>query len=99
MDWLKKDALNRAWRTFWQAVGASIVVGLVDVGYQLLDHVTSAAADGTVVDWHDVWSWAGRAALAAVVMPVLAYLHRTKLDPSPVPSLTPPKSGLWQGPT
>jgi hypothetical protein len=89
MNWLKKDAVNRLWRTFWQAVGGTILVGLGDVGYQILDYFLASSA-GKVVDWGEVWTWAGRAAVMAVVVPVLAYLHRTKLDPSSVPSLTPP---------
>lgn len=90
MNWLKKDAVNRAFRTFWQAVGGTIVVGLTDVAYQVLDYFLSSAT-GQVVNWHEVWTWAGRAAVLAVVMPVLAYLHRTKLDPSSVPSAQPPR--------
>lgn len=89
MNWLKKDAVNRALRTFWQAVGATILAGLGDVAYQVLDYYLASAA-GKVVDWHEVWALTEKAAILAVVMPVLAYLHRTRLDPSGVPSLTPP---------
>lgn len=88
--WLKKDAINRAMRTLYQAFGATVLAGLADVGYQLLDRLVSATVSGAVIDWGETWSWTWHAALVTAAMPVLAYLHRKKLDPSAVPSLTPP---------
>lgn len=98
MKWLKRDALNRAWRTFMHSIGAAAIIGAVDAVIQVVVNALSVSATGAEVDWKQVATLAGSAALTAAVTPVLAYLHRLKLDPSPIPSATPPAQ-LWQGPT
>lgn len=91
MKWLKADAINRAWRTFMHSVGAAVVIAVIDAVGQVLVNALSVAARGALVDWGQVWHLAGAAALTAIVAPVLAYLHRMVLDPSPVPSAVPPE--------
>lgn len=89
MRWLKRDALNRAWRTFLQGVLAVVVVPAATAG---LDVLRQAILDGGIagVDWTATRERALTVAAATVVMAVSAYLHRLKLDPSPIPSAQPP---------
>lgn len=91
MNWLKKDALNRLWRTFYQAIGYAIVASVLGVVEQVAERVLTDAVSGAAIDWSEVWLWTRGGLLAAVVMPILAYLHRRKLDPSAVPSAEPPR--------
>lgn len=90
MNWLKKDALNRALRTFWQAVGLTIATSLGDLGVQLAERVVDSELHSTAIDWAEVATWTRHGAVAAVLLPLIAYWHRRKLDPSAVPSLPPP---------
>lgn len=91
MNWIKRDALNRAARTFYQAIGFAIVASLADLAYQVLDREIGDIAAGQAIDFGEMWLWTRTGLAAAVIMPIIAYLHRRKLDPSAVPSLTPPE--------
>lgn len=88
MNWIKKDALNRAWRTFSQALIAVVVVpGTIAAGEVL----RLALTDKTGFEWGVVGENMLIAFAVGAVMSVTAYLHRLKLDPSRLPSLEPPK--------
>lgn len=91
MNWLKKDALNRAWRTFCQAIGFALVASVGDLAYQVLNREMSDVLAGQPIDFTEMLTWTKTGLAAAVIMPILAYLHRKKLDPSPIPSATPPE--------
>lgn len=73
-----QDAANRSLRTILQ--GAAVVAVI--------------AAATALLDWLEAgefsWRTLGISALTAVLTAVLAYLHRTVLDPSGLPSATPP---------
>ena len=90
MNWIKKDALNRAWRTFCQAIGFALLASLADLAYQVLDRELADVAAGQPIDFAEMWLWTRTGLAAAVIMPVIAYLHRRRLAPSPIPSATPP---------
>lgn len=72
------DAANRTWRTTLQG---AVVVAILAVATALLDWLE--AGDFS-------WRTLGIAALTAALTAVLAYLHRTVLDPSGLPSALPP---------
>ena len=91
-SWLKKDALNRAWRVILQTVGAVIVIPAGDAALQVVKLALIDAASGKTFDWEQVATSAKWSALVGVVISVLAYLHRMKLDPSWIPSATPPEA-------
>lgn len=89
-SWLKRDALNRAWRVLLQTVGAVIIVpAVMAAGYVLQTALTDGAGDQGY-DWTAVGHDMLRAAVTGAVISVLAYLHRLKLDPSRIPSALPP---------
>lgn len=87
--WLKRDALNRAWRTILQGILAVVVLPATTAG---LDVVRQAILDGGIrgVDWAATQDRALTVAGATVVMAISAYLHRLKLDPTRLPSAQPP---------
>jgi len=86
--WLKLDAGNRAWRTILQGLLVTIVLPALVAGFQVLQN---AVTDGGPVDWTQVRDTALKAAVTAAMMAVAAYLHRIRLDPSPIPSAQPPR--------
>jgi hypothetical protein len=88
--WLEFDALNRAWRTFLQTAVAAGAAGALDAGGQALSRALTDKLGGGVVDWRQVGAVAASGALTAFLAPVAAYLHRTQLDPSSIPSAAPP---------
>jgi hypothetical protein len=88
--WLKVDALNRAWRTVLQGI---VTAALAAGGDAVLQ-----AIQGGNFDWHQVVKLAAGAAGTAAVMAILAYLHRTQLDPSVIPSALPPGAPGWPTP-
>lgn len=90
MKWLKRDALNRSWRTILQTVGAVVVIPAGDAALQVVKLALIDAAAGKQFDWASVATSAKWSAGVGVVISVLAYVHRLKLDPSPVPSAEPP---------
>ena len=87
--WLKRDALNRAWRTVLQFVVAVVVVPAADAVIQVAQRAVVDSMVGKPFDWGQVAVSARWGAVYAVTVAVLAYLHRTKLDPSPIPSAQP----------
>lgn len=90
MKWLKRDALNRAWRTILQTLGAVVLIPAGDAALQVLKLALIDAAAGKAFDWTSVMTSAKWSAGVGVVLSVLAYIHRLKLDPSPIPSAQPP---------
>jgi hypothetical protein len=88
MDFIKLDARNRAFRTLLQGAVAAFVVG----GLDAIRLALVSLGDG--FDLGHVVSTAALAGLAAAVTSVLSYLHRTLVDPSPVPSNAPPVDHL-----
>lgn len=79
------DARNRALRTFLQGVGYAVLAAAVMV---LLPVFTSAKS------WADFnWSVIAFALAQAVGMAVLSYVMRKVLDPSRIPTPTPPGDG------
>lgn len=85
--WLRLDGLNRAWRTVLQG---AVAAGLTAGGDVLLQVIMDDALNGRPVDWGQTGTRAAWTAGAAVLMAILAYLHRTRVDPTSVPSAQPP---------
>lgn len=78
----KADAGNRTLRTFLQGLGFTVLAAVVMVVYPVL-----SGAHG----WGDMhWSLLGFSLVQAAGMAVFAYLMRTVLDPSRVPTPLPP---------
>lgn len=73
-----QDAGNRTWRTTLQGVAAVVVLAIASA----------------VLDWLNAgdfsWRTLGISAVTAALTAVLAYFHRTVLDPSGLPSALPP---------
>ena len=86
--WLKADGRNRAWRTVLQGVAAVVLIPAADAALQVL---IDALTHGGPFDWGRTATLAGISALTAATMALAAYLHRTVVDPSPVPSAEPPR--------
>ncbi|UXE04764.1 membrane protein [Arthrobacter phage Shambre1] len=74
------DALNRAVRTWWQAIGATVAVA---IGTALLDLLSG----GDVFSW-EFWQKVITAAVVAVLAATGAYLSRFKAPPPTVPATT-----------
>jgi hypothetical protein len=89
-QWLKADARNRAWRTLLQFVGAVVIVPAGDAVLQVVSRAVVDSMAGKAFSWAEVGTAAKFGAAYAVTVAMLAYLHRAKLDPSPIPSATPP---------
>ena len=86
--WLRADGKNRAWRTVLQGVVAVVLIPAADAALQVL---VDALKHGGPFDWGRTAALAGTTALTAATMAGIAYLHRTVVDPSPVPSAEPPR--------
>jgi ABC-type amino acid transport system permease subunit len=79
---LTTDARNRSLRTFLQGLGFTVLAAVVMVLYPIV-----RGAHG----WGDLhWSLIGFALLQSAGMAVFAYLMRTVLDPSRIPTPLPP---------
>lgn len=89
--WLRLDALNRAWRTVLQGLVVAVLFPALDAGVQVARAAAQGALDGQAVDWRDVRTRALMAGATAALMAIAAYVHRAKVDPSPVPSAQPPQ--------
>ena len=89
--WLKRDALNRAWRTVLQGVVAVVLVPAADAAVQVVQRDLLGMFGGGPFDWRRTLISAGLAATTAAGMAVTAYFHRLKVDPSPLPSAEPPR--------
>lgn len=85
--WLQADGANRAWRTVLQGIVATALGAAGDV---VLQAIRDAALSGAGIDLGQVGTTAGYAAGTSLLVAVLAYLHRVKIDPSAVPSAQPP---------
>lgn len=79
---LAKDARNRAWRTLLQTAAATAVLAVAQA-------VIGWAAGGRFD-----WRLTAGAAITAAAAPILALLQRLVLDPSSLPSATPPTDPL-----
>jgi len=90
MKWLKADALNRAWRTVLQGVVVTVAAAAGDAAVQVLEDALRDAVSGGGFDWREVAVTAAYAAGTAAAMALTAYIHRYRVDPSPVPSALPP---------
>lgn len=89
-SWLKRDALNRAWRTILQTLMLVVVAPAADAALQVVQRSLVDSMMGQPFDWDQVGRTAMYAAGSGAAMAILAYIHRTKLDPSPLPSAEPP---------
>lgn len=89
-SWLKRDALNRAWRTILQTLMLVVLAPAGDAAIQVGQRALVESMMGQPVDWSHVGRTALYAAGSGAAMAVLAYIHRTKLDPSSIPSAQPP---------
>lgn len=89
-SWLKRDALNRAWRSIMQTFGAVILIPAGTAALEVVRVAFADAASGQGFEWARVLDSALWAAGVGAVISVLAYLHRLKLDPSRFPSAPPP---------
>lgn len=90
MNWLKRDAWNRAWRTIMQTVALVVIAPAVDAAVQAVHIALADGAAGAGWDWQSIGRTAASAAVMGASMSVLAYLHRRVLDPSAIPSAQPP---------
>jgi len=90
-SWLKRDALNRAWRTFMQTVGAVVIIPAGTAALEVVRWAFADAAAGQGFEWTRVAESALWAAGVGATISILAYLHRMKLDPSRFPSAPPPQ--------
>lgn len=90
MNWLKRDAWNRAWRTLLQTLVLVVVAPAADAALQVVQRAVVESMAGAPMDWDQVWRTALYAAGSGATMALLAYLHRTKVDPSIIPSARPP---------
>lgn len=88
--WLKRDALNRAWRVVMQTIAATVVIPAGDAAVQVFQRAFGDAMAGRPFDWAQVLTSAKWSMGVGVTIAVLAYLHRLKLDPSWIPSARPP---------
>lgn len=88
--WLRLDALNRVWRTVLQGLVVTVLSAAGDAAIQVGRAALEDAAGGRAVDWRQVAITAAYAAGTAALMAVTAYVHRTRVDPSPIPSAQPP---------
>lgn len=91
LNWLKRDAWNRVWRTILQTAALVVVAPAVDAAVQVVKLAAADAAVGNGFDWNQVGRTALSAAVMGASMSVLAYLHRRFLDPSSIPSGQPPE--------
>lgn len=89
-SWLKRDALNRAWRVIMQTLVAVVVVPALIGVFHVLQFAVADGAGSQGYDWTAVGHDMLRAALTGAVISVAAFLHRLKLDPSRWPSAAPP---------
>lgn len=89
-SWLKRDAWNRVARTILQTIALTVVAPAADAAIQVAQRALVDSMVGHPFDWHEVGRTALYAAGSGVAMAILAYIHRTKLDPSPLPSAEPP---------
>lgn len=87
---LRTDGINRAWRTFMQGVGAVVLAAAGDAVLQVLQKALVQGATTHRFDWAEVGVTSLYTGGTAAVMALLAYLHRTRVDPSPIPSAQPP---------
>lgn len=85
--WLAADGANRAWRTILQGAVATV---LASVGDAVLQSIQGQLAAGGGIDWAQVAHTAEATGSTALLIAVLAYLHRTVVDPSALPSGQPP---------
>lgn len=88
--WLAADARNRFLRTLLQGIVAVVLVPVGDAVVQVLQAALADAVVSHRFDWRQVGMSALVAAGTAATMAIAAYLHRLKLDPSGLPSATPP---------
>lgn len=84
--WLKLDAQNRALRSLLQAAAVSVFMAVVDTVIQAVQ----IWAGGASWDWHELGDTTAKTAVMAGLLPVAAYLHRLRVDPSLLPSAEPP---------
>lgn len=89
--WLRLDALNRARRTILQGIAVTAVAAAGDAVVQVVQQAIADAATGHGFDWREVAATAAYTAGTAALMAVTAYLHRYRVDPSGLPSATPPE--------
>jgi hypothetical protein len=87
--WLRRDAVNRVWRTLLQGVAVTVVLPALDAALQAL--VQALTTGGAGFSWGQVAGLAGTSALTAASMAVAAYVHRMVVDPSSIPSAPPPR--------
>jgi hypothetical protein len=90
LKWLKTDALNRAWRTVLQGLVVTAAAAAGDAAVQVVQKALADAVAGHGFDWRELATTAVYAAGTAALMAVAAFVHRYKIDPSPVPSALPP---------
>lgn len=90
MKWLKRDALNRAWRVILQTVALVVIAPAADAAIQVVKLAAADAMAGKSFDWGQVADTALNAAWVGASLSVLAYIHRRFVDPSPIPSAQPP---------
>lgn len=78
--WVVLDAINRAVRTWWQVIGAGVLVTIGDLGITLL-------ATGDIFSG-SFWQSLIKGIVTAVLAATFAYFARFKTPPKPVPDTT-----------
>lgn len=79
---LKKDAKNRALRTWLQGLVVTLFTAVAPIIHQAVSGGVENAS----------WKLLGFAVLNAALLALLAYVHRTLIDPSGLPSASPPEA-------
>lgn len=88
---LKADARNRALRTLLQTVVLVVIAPAADAALQIVQrYILESATGGHGFDWRQIAVTAMYAAGSGATMSLIAYVHRLKVDPSPIPSAPPP---------
>jgi hypothetical protein len=88
-SWLANEGRNRAFRTALQGIVATVLLPALDAFVQVVAQALTNGGAG--FNWGQVGGLALAAAMTAGTMAIAAYVHRTVVDPSQVPSALPPR--------
>jgi hypothetical protein len=90
-SWLRRDALNRAWRTILQTLVLVVIAPAADAAVQVAQRAIVEGMLSGTVDWDRVGQTALYAAASGVALSILSYIHRAKVDQTAILSAPPPE--------
>jgi hypothetical protein len=73
-----------------QGIAATVMFAAGDAAIQVVRAAVEDALSGQTVDWQGVRTRALIVAVGAALTAINSYIHRTRLDPSAMPSALPP---------